>query len=224
MNRILIIVFICFLIAFCNNSLFTKSDLFPRQAKSDSLLVVSLDTIKDIKRLNELICAYSNPTKSNLIPHAFLRFDDIDIPIYKSRWLSCWESGIINCYRERTFITIEKDSFVSVKGKMKFDVENLENHLTKRFLNPESMYLSDPRFTVIIIEIPSNKTIDSKRINKELSIITDSYFSFFKKNISKDSVEFYKERYPFNLMFERPFYEVLKSPPPPKPESILIED
>lgn len=218
----LIIIFCSFLIISCESELIEISDVFPLQQKSDTLLVINIDTVKSIHKLNEFICAYNYPNKKPLLCDGYLRMDGIDIPIRKSRWLSCFESRIINCYSEKTFITFKNDFFVCTEGKIKLTVQNLEIHLTKRYLNPKSLYLSDPRFSVFVLEVPLDGEIYAEDLLEKLKIMTKSYYNFIRKNIDRDSFEFYKNKYPFNLLIERPFNDVIKPVPPPKPESVVI--
>ena len=48
-------------------------------------------------------------------------------------------------------------------------------------------------------------------------------FNFFKKNVAKDSIGFYREKYPFILMFDRPYDEIVMVPAPP-PDRVVIKD
>lgn len=220
---IILILTISFSLTSCQVRGLTTEDVFPSQIKSDSLLVISFDSIDNLTRLNELFCQYKNDYIR--VPDGYIRLNNnLDIPIFQSNWSKCQDNGIIGCYKESSFIKIKKDSFISVIGLEKLDISTLENHLTKRFLNPKSMFISEAIFTAFIIEIPNNTIIERKNIDSKLSIISNSYFNFLKKHIPKDSIMFYREKYPFILMIEKPFNEVLKSPPPPFSERILISD
>lgn len=223
MRQILFLTIICCFAVSCQQGGISDRDIFPRQIKSDSLLILKLDSAHNLARVNQILCKHKK--KNFNVPNGYIRLNNnLDIPFFQSVWSECYDPGVLSCFKERTFIRIEKDSFISVLGNEKFNILNLERHFTERFLNPKSMYLSDTRFTVITFEIPSDGDIDVEEVESKISIISTSYTNFFKKNISKDSIGFYREKYPFILMFERPYDEIVTVPPPPQPERIVIKD
>lgn len=208
----------------CSRVKVSITNLFPKKSKKDSVLVLELENIKSIKDLDSLICSSKKLNLPYLLPDAYIGLSEIDVPIYEARFSTCGALDVINCYKESTFITIKKDSFYWLGDAFKLNVKNVEKHLTQRFIYPEAMYLSDPRFSVFSIEISEKKQIDKEMLEFQLTTISDSYFNFFYKNISRDSIGYYKKRYPFNLMIERPWNEFFTAAPPPKPESFIAPE
>lgn len=224
MKKISIITLLGLIIISCSTNKLQKKDVFPIQTKADSVLVLNIDSIEKINNIDSIICSNRKYRLSNLLPVGYINLGNISIPFEEPRFTNCPYFSGISCFKESTFITIKRDSFYWDGESFFLDVKNVEEHLTQRFLDPTSMFLSDSRFTAFSIEISEKEEINKGLLKRQLSIISDSYFNFFEKYIPTDSINYYKEKYPFNLMIERPWNEILKSPPPPKPNRVTISE
>lgn len=191
-------------------------DVYPKIKGSEIQYVISLDSILDIKEIEEFICL--KKPDDYIFGYAYLKIDDVDLLINQAKLNSCNDESVpIFCYKEKNVIKINQNSdmFMSVEGELTLNVENFERHLIKRFLSPNEIDAGDPNKTFIDFYISEDNIFDYKNVESKLRIIYKSYFNVINRILLLDSTINYRKDYPLNIFIERPLGEIIKSPPKP---------
>ncbi len=191
MKKIILIIIGFVLVSCSKNENSIKEKVFPLQVNSDSTRVISLDTIKNIKHLESVICKEDKKT--------FIRVNQKDMFIY-------FPCKIKGCFWPINVIRV-KDKVEISDTILNFNVENYKKLLKKQFFNKgKNPFLSNnPKriFTVVY----SKKEIDFKG---KLDTISESYISFIK-DFNLKNIDSLKRSYPLHLSL----MEIIPPPPPP---------
>lgn len=207
-----------------NEKVVTLKEVFPNQVNSDSILVISLDSIKSFGQLENVVCKNKNRNKN-----LYLRNSKVDVLFNINRLTKC--SKGISLIKMRNVITVNytSDTIFHNLHSESFTVKNYQKILIKQLLNRDKeLGLSyTPEKVVTFLSLGNNITgKDEKplKIIKKLDTITRAYTNFLNTFKLPEKLDSLKNEYPLNLSVDYQLTFKGKTPPPPKPIPLIVRE